>query len=143
MNTVCRFAKSFASTLTLAVVTLSAVAAMQGCARNEIPAAAESARTYTVRGTIRQLPDPEQAGVPLLIHHEAIDGFLDFYGEEGAMDSMTMPFAVAEGVTLDGFAVGDPIVFELKVDWQSAPAMALTAIDKLPAQTVLDLRDEQ
>ena len=121
-------------------------ALLAGCGATSEPESVDTqaleARTYSVHGVIKQLPDPDQAGVPLLVRHEAIPNFLNVYGQEAPMDAMTMPFTVSQEVSLEQFAVGDPIAFELEVDWNSSPALAITAIEKLPPETVLNLADD-
>ena len=104
--------------------------------------------TYTVRGRVRQLPEP--GAVPprdLLISHEAIE---DFRGADGevvenngrrGMAAMTMPFpSVADGVSLEGVEVGDPIEFELEVTRNGRSMnMMVTSVRELPADVELDL----
>ena len=43
------------------------------------------------------------------------------------MEAMTMPFAVAEGVAVDGLATGDAVEFTLEVNW---------AVDEGPVRVV-------
>ena len=129
-----------------AVAMLSSL--LTGCGEEPASTTAEpaadvvTARTYSVRGIVEQLPDAEQAGVPFLIRHEAIPDFVNVYGQQTGMDAMTMPFEVSDDVSLDTLVVGDPIAFDLAVDWEGSPAMAITAIEKLPAETELVLADE-
>lgn len=94
--------------------------------------------TYTVRGRIVQLPEPGSPASELLIHHEAIDDFKYGDGSPAPMASMTMPFPPAPGVLLGGFAVDDVVAFSFDVQWEPSPGMSLTAVRKLPADTVLD-----
>ena len=70
---------------------------------------------------------------------EAMPDFVGVSGEVEGMDSMTMPFPVAAEVDLDGFAVGDPVRFDLEVDWQADRPIAVTAMVKLPPETELAL----
>jgi hypothetical protein len=55
------------------------------------------------------------------------------------MDSMTMPFPLAEGVELDGVEPGDKVGFTLEVEWEGDPPYRITTLEELGAETVLDL----
>ncbi|MHA7811796.1 MAG: copper-binding protein [Phycisphaerales bacterium] len=103
--------------------------------------------TYTgIRGEITQLPDPSVPNSPFKIRHEQIRDFKTADGNvnvtaEGiaGMRSMTMPFPLAEGVTLDGYGVGDKVEFDFVVNWGGgSAAWEITRIEKLPADTELD-----
>ena len=59
--------------------------------------------------------------------------------EVEGMAAMTMPFPVDSAVNLTGFAAGDPVRFELRVDWEAARPVVVTAMEKLPADTELAL----
>jgi hypothetical protein len=97
--------------------------------------------TYTVRGIVSALPDPARKGSPdLQLHHEAIPGFKDKDGTVVGMNSMPMPFPLADGVTLEGIALGDKLEVTFLVDWSLAPAHRVTAWKKLPPETELSLR---
>ena len=100
-------------------------------------AAASEARTYQVRGIIQSLPDPETGAGRLKIRHEAIPDLVGQSGEVEGMDAMTMPFPVDAAVDLAGFAVGDVVGFELTVDWEADRPVAVTTMEKLPAETEL------
>ena len=99
-----------------------------------------SGRTYTARGQVVQLPDPANPGTGLTLNHEAIDQFVDRQGELVGMDPMSMPFPVAQGVSLEGIQVSDIVEFKLHVDWSAEPAAEITEIRELPAGTKLDFR---
>ncbi len=83
---------------------------------------------------------PEGPNGELLLRHEAIDGFADRDGKKVGMDPMSMPFPVAEGLSLSGLAVGDVVRATLEVDWQQRSPAKITAIEKLPAGTQLTFR---
>ncbi|MCC6661552.1 MAG: copper-binding protein [Phycisphaerales bacterium] len=95
--------------------------------------------TYIVRGTIEDLPEAGRPGSSLLIHHEAVDDFVNLYNPdaERGMNSMVMPFTPAPGLLLDGLAVGDIIEFTWEVRKTGDPRSAIVAIRKLPADTAL------
>lgn len=99
--------------------------------------ASEPAASYTVRGQLESLPQEGQA--ELFLHHEAIPGFVDRKGEKVGMMSMTMPFGVAPGVSLDGLAAGDKVEVTFDVRWERNPPPQITAIRELPADTRLEL----
>lgn len=86
---------------------------------------------YTVRGRIASLPTAEKPGSSLQIEHEPIDNFVRQDGTLG-MDSMTMPFPLAKGLSLEGLAKDDVVEFTFEVRWKSQPRMQLTKIAKAP-----------
>lgn len=102
-----------------------------------------------IRGEIATLPNPEVPGSELQIHHEQIPEFKTSEGvvnitADGiaGMRSMTMPFPLAQGVSLDGFAVGDKVEFEFVVNWGgNRPAWEVTKLTKLPAETELNFEN--
>lgn len=103
--------------------------------------------TYTgIRGEITKLPDPAVPKSAFMIRHEQIrdfktaDGHVNVTADGIAgMKSMTMPFPLAEGVTLDGYSVGDKVEFDFVVNWGGgAAAWEITRLEKLPADTELD-----
>ena len=98
-----------------------------------------SARTYQVRGVLQSLPDPATGAGQLRIRHEAVPDLVGEGGKIEGMAAMTMPFQVAAEVDLAGFAAGDLVRFDLRVDWQAMRPVAVTAIEKLPADTRLAL----
>ena len=118
-------------------------ALLVACGSDESPAGdgsdAAGARTYQVRGVLKSLPDPETGAGRLLIRHEAIPDLIGASGEVEGMTAMTMPFPAADEVDLAGFEVGDIVRFELRVDWEAARPVAVTAMERLPADTELTL----
>ncbi len=121
-------------------LTLAALAACgPGGGQAAKPEDTASARTYRVRGVLQSLPDPATGGGQLTIRHEAIPDLIGASGEVEGMTAMTMPFPVADEVDLTGFAAGDPVRIDLRVDWEAARPVAVTAIEKLPVGTELAL----
>jgi hypothetical protein len=101
-----------------------------------------SGRDYTVRGQVRQLPDPANpAASGLYVSHEAIDEWVGRSGEVEGMDPMVMPFEVAEGISLEGLQPGDVIEFTLHVDWEASPPVEITSLRELPPGTRLVFRE--
>ncbi len=86
-----------------------------------------------------QLPDGQHGD--LMLRHEAIDGFVDRDGKAVGMDPMSMPFPVAEGLSLADLKPGDFIRCTLEVDWQQRSPVKISAIEKLPADTKLTFRE--
>jgi len=95
-------------------------------------------RSYEVRGLVRQVPEEGRPGSQLMIHHEAIPGFVDAEGRSVGMKAMTMPFPVAEPELTADLSPGDKVLFELVVDWETSPPIAIVRVEKLPEETVLD-----
>jgi len=92
--------------------------------------------TYSVRGEIAKMPGG--ASSELWIQHEAIPDFRNDKGETVGMESMTMPFPVGAGVSLEGLAPGDRVAFDFEVRWQgSGRPLAITKIERLPDGTRL------
>jgi len=132
------------STLSLSLILLAAA-----CSGGDAPQPADETQggwgvgaeidRYTVRGEIVSLPGPGGRGA-FDVRHEAIPDFRSSDGEVVGMGSMTMPFPLAEGLSLDGFAVGDKIEFTLEVNWdpEATPPQRVTRVQKLPAETDLD-----
>ena len=54
------------------------------------------------------------------------------------MNSMIMPFPLGEGVSLEGFTIGQPVEFDWEVDWEGSPPYYITSLRPLPDDTVLD-----
>jgi Cu/Ag efflux protein CusF len=119
-----------AALVALAALALSASACNKGA---EAPAA-----TYTVQGELKSLPQPDGDAV-LYVHHEAIPEFVNRQGQKTGMASMSMPFGVPEGVSLEGLAPGDKVELTFAVHWDQNPATQVAAIRKLPADTQLEL----
>jgi Cu/Ag efflux protein CusF len=100
-----------------------------------------SGRDYTVRGQVRQIPDPATPGSGLYLSHEAIDDWAGRSGKVEGMDPMTMPFEVADGVSLEGIEPTDVIEFTLHVDWEADTPVEITHIRELPPGTKLVFRE--
>lgn len=93
--------------------------------------------TYTVRGRIVQLPVAGKPMTDLRVHHEAIPTFRKD-GEVVGMNEMIMHFPPAEGLRLDGFAIGDPVELTFAVWWGADQGWEATSMRKLPPETVLE-----
>lgn len=120
------------------IVTLAAAALAWGCGKKD-EAPAELDR-YTVKGRVALMPDGEQSK-KIDISHEAIPTFKTRSGKQNGMVAMRMPFAVGDGASLAGLTAGDPIEFTFVVDWSKDPALIVTEVKELPADTPLQLAD--
>jgi Cu/Ag efflux protein CusF len=101
-------------------------------------AASPGADVYTVRGEITQLPAPDREGSELMVRHEPMPEFKNAKGEVVGMGAMTMPFPLAEGVSLEGLSVGDEVSLTFEVQFEPSTSFQTTQITKLPADTELD-----
>ena len=108
----------------LAVLCLSA-AMLTACKPSNPTPPAPQNTVYDLRGVIERL-GTNQSPRELIIHHEASKD----------MDSMSMPFSIAEGVSLNGLAVGDKVSFRVEADAKT-DSERVTKLEKLPADTVL------
>ncbi len=108
---------------------------------------AEPPDIYHVRAQVRRVPVPDIDAVPdarsnktgeIYVRHEAIPGFKDADGRIVGMDSMSMPFPLADVSLVAGIEAGDKIEMELEVSWHGGNPLKVTAIERLPARTRLD-----
>jgi len=98
-----------------------------------------------ILGEIAAMPIEGDPSSELRIYHEHIPTFRTkqgtiFVNNGGVpgMNAMEMPFPPADGLSLDGLAVGDKIRFTFAVNWGGERAWEVTKIEKLPADTVID-----
>lgn len=109
-----------------ALATLMAAA----CSGPSAPTSAPG-ESYAMRGEIVRLPAAGEQEIT--VRHEAVPGFRDDRGRVVGMEGMTMPFALAPGVALDGFAAGDRVAFTLEMRWQETVDIArITRLERLP-----------
>jgi hypothetical protein len=94
-----------------------------------------------VRGQVVQVP---VAGAPtseFQVRHEPIPHFVGQGGALG-MDTMIMPFPLADGLSLDGIDEGTKVELTFEVDFntadQSLVGYRAVAVSVLPADTALD-----
>ncbi|MCP3964362.1 MAG: copper-binding protein [bacterium] len=122
------------------VLAVAALASLAGCGGGEPEKPADR---YKVRGVVSQLPVPERSNRELFVHHEEVPGFKNIDGEVVGMDSMTMGFPLADTELPDGLAVGDKIEMEFEVRWSGGDPLAITALEKLPAETRLSFEADE
>ena len=129
----------------LAAACVAAAVLLSACSRED--AEPEGIRhVYTVRGEVASVPSPSSPIDELRIRHEAIPDYADRTGQvvvnskgERGMAPMTMPFPVAEALSLEGIEPGDIVEFTFVVVWgENYPTYEVTAIRELPADTQLD-----
>ena len=98
---------------------------------------------YRVRGLVRQLPAPNKTHGDVLVKHEAIPSFKDADGNIVGMETMSMPFPLADIALLTGVEVGDKVDMEFEVNWHGGNPLRVTAIEKLPEGTSLAFEDAE
>lgn len=91
---------------------------------------------YTIRGQVTRPPENSS----LWIYHEAIDNWVGRSGKVEGMDTMLMPFPVAQGVPLEGIQANDKVEMKLHVDWESENPVEIREIRELPPDTKLEFR---
>lgn len=128
-------------TTTAATVLLLAGASLGGCGGTEDQAADVPARSYEMRGMVRQITEPGVEERQIWIHHEAIAEFVDIRGNSAPMDAMTMPFHLAESVDPTGIEPGDKVSFRLDVDWSADVPARIGQLEVLPVETPLSFED--
>lgn len=115
---------------------LTALVTLGACAPSgEGPA--EAISRYDVRGRVARAIDHTTSEPSIWIEHEAIPDFVGITGEVEGMDSMVMPFVVADDLDLSGLELGSKVRFELTVDWSAKVPGRITRIETLPAETTL------
>ena len=128
-----------AAALALVAMLATVAAGCHGEVPKDMPAQDRSPAdaSYRTRGVVYQLPASPQG--ELVLFHEAVTEFVDRKGERSGMDSMAMPFAVPEEVSLEGLEKGDKVEIAFEVRWQGAPTLLITELRELPPETELHL----
>ncbi|MFN5943528.1 MAG: hypothetical protein ACK5P8_03940 [Phycisphaerae bacterium] len=135
----------------LIAVSVLAAVALAGCNRTPPPPPLSEGRmtflrpltapeyTYTTRGVITGLPG--RGTLYVQVHHEEIPEFVNKAGEKTGMKEMIMdmPNAIPD-VKLDEFAIGDKVSMTFEVRYKTDPRMVITKIEKLSADTAMNLR---
>ena len=121
---------------TIASLSILSALVLAACGTPEEPP--PPADSYRTRGLVRQLPSADRPGSELYVQHEAIPGFKDAEGKVVGMESMAMPFPVADLAMLAGLAAGDKIDFTFEMRWEGDKPLLVTRLEKLPPETVLD-----
>lgn len=105
-----------------------------GCRSDELPAADLTAERFSARGRVVAVRATE-----VEIHHERIPSLRTALGKLEPMEPMTMVFAASRNAPVTGLAVGDVVRVEFTTNYKTRPPMHLVAIEKLPAETPLEL----
>jgi Cu/Ag efflux protein CusF len=100
-------------------------------------AAAAATERYTVLGTVSKLPDVS-GDTNLYLRHAAIPDYKNEAGEAVGMKAMTMPFPLADGVSIEGLQEGDPVEFTFTMRWKPTGHYEIVKIVELPAGTEID-----
>lgn len=117
------------------LLALALFAASAGACRSEqLPAADLSAERFSARGRVTAVRATE-----VEIHHERIASLRTAHGTLEPMDPMTMVFAATRSAPVQGIAVGDIVRVEFTTNYKTRPPLHLVTIEKLPADTPLDL----
>jgi Cu/Ag efflux protein CusF len=93
---------------------------------------ADTAYHYTVKGVVKGMPGDGLASNEILVKHEAIPGYRDDSGAIVGMMAMTMPFYLAEGLSLGGIKEGDTVEMKIEQHLQPKFTEEVTSITKLP-----------
>jgi Cu/Ag efflux protein CusF len=112
-------------------VSLVGVLGGGGLAHGEDTSSITSPRVYqyTVRGQIRQLPKSPSG--ELFIRHEPIPEYVGRDGTVVGMRAMTMPFWLAEEVSVEGLSVGDTVEFVMRSQWEPKAKDTIIALKKI------------
>ncbi|MBB6430719.1 copper-binding protein [Algisphaera agarilytica] len=104
-----------------------------------VDSAEPTSTTYVVRGVISTLPYPDNPASSLNVKHEAIPDFVDAQGKTVGMDTMTMPFPVADDLDLSSFSVDDKVEVTFVVTWGGEDqGWTATQLSPLPEDAELD-----
>lgn len=133
----------FITTVCVLLALAASLPGLSGCARRQPPSNEPTIEkhVYTVRGQVIALPSADAPAAEFQVRHEAIPHFRASATELG-MDTMAMPFPLAEGLSLVGVKVGDKVTVTFEVDFDSdagRPAgYRATKVEPLPPETELD-----
>lgn len=100
-------------------------------------------QTYTVRGQVVALPGEDASQRRIRVRHEAVPDFVGVDGEVVGMASMTMPFPVAEGLSLEGIETDDKVEMTFEVRWDGSEPLRVVELRELPPGTTLDFESTQ
>jgi len=104
----------------------------------------------SILGEITMIPIENDPTTELKIRHQQIPNFktkdgtinINSKGIAG-MASMTMPFPLAEGVSISDFAIGDKVSFDFQVNWSgTGPAWEVTQIEKIDQSIEIDFSNK-
>lgn len=92
---------------------------------------------YSVRGRVESVPIAGKPTSEFVVHHEPIDSFHNPDGTLG-MSSMTMPFPLSKGLSINDLRVGDVVEMTFAV-WTKPGNLGweARAVKRLPSETQL------
>lgn len=93
--------------------------------------------TYRVRALVRHLPKSDDPRPEILVRHEAIPSFKNEDGDVVGMDTMSMPFPLADTSLITGVEVGDRVEMAFEVSWHGGNPLKVTTIERLPEGSLL------
>ncbi len=96
---------------------------------------------YESRGVVERMQTRSDDHVMIL--HEEIPDFIGIDGTASTMHSMSMPFAIGEGVSTTGMKVGSKIGFAFEVRWTGGEPLLVTKVEVLGEGAALELADER
>ncbi len=102
----------------------------------------QPAKAYEVTGIVKRLPTTNTSR-QIYIHHQAIPDFITADGKAMGMQSMTMGFALPDGLDIAGITPETPVVFTFETHWDKRPALRITKLKKSdkPAKPAADPSD--
>jgi Cu/Ag efflux protein CusF len=118
----------------LLMIVATATASACRSDRAALPTADLTAERFSTRGRVMAVRATE-----LEIYHERIESMRSALGKLEPMDPMTMVFAATTNASIEGIAVGDLVRVEFTTNYKTRPPLHLVAIEKLPADTPLEL----
>ncbi|MCB9800263.1 MAG: copper-binding protein [Candidatus Omnitrophica bacterium] len=94
---------------------------------------------YSVRAVVAEINLNEGQNGQLKLLHEAIPDFRNAAGNIVGMQSMIMKFDLSPEVSAGELALKDKVAIQFDVNWYKNPRLVITQLEKLDADTVLDL----
>jgi hypothetical protein len=94
---------------------------------------------YVVRAELAQ-PPGSTGPHTLFLHHEAIDDWVSRDGKADGMDSMAMPFPVADNVPISALKADDKVEVILHVDWDADRPVEITGLRMLDPGLRMEFR---
>ena len=111
---------------------LAIVIGLAGCSRSS----SVTVHRYTTRGIVQQVPSENNSTRSFRVKHEPIDRYKKD-GKIVGMNTMIMPFPLAEGVTVADIEPGDKVRIRFEVRTDDYVTLKATKVTKLPDDTDL------
>jgi len=102
---------------------------------------------HGVLGELTSLPIANDPSSELMIHHTQIPEFKSADGTVhvnskgiSGMPAMNMPYPLAQGISIDGLAIGDKVKFDFQVNWAKSGGVVfeITKIEKIDLETEIN-----